>query len=111
MAGIGAGITTMLANAAGPIMTLYFLAVALPKLEFVATAAWFFLIVNLCKVPLSTNLGLIHPGSLLFNAALTPFVALGILTGRFFMHRINQKAFEYLLLILSALTALHLIVS
>jgi len=110
-AGMGSGVTTMLANAAGPIMTLYFLAIELPKLEFVATAAWFFLIVNLCKVPLSANLGLIYPGSLLFNVVLTPFVALGILSGRSLVHRIDQRTFETLLLVLSTLTALHLIFS
>ena len=108
-AGISAGIVTMLANAAGPVMTIYFLAIGLPKLEFVATAAWFFLVVNLCKIPLSTHLGLIHPGSLVFNAIQVPFVGLGILMGRSVMHRIDQRAFEYLLLILTAGTALHLI--
>ena len=101
----------MLANAAGPIMTLYFLAVQLPKLEFVATAAWFFLIINCSKVPLSANLGLITPGTLAFNAALAPFVALGIVAGRFLLHRLDQKRFEMLLLVLTALTALHLILS
>ena len=110
-AGISAGVVTMLANAAGPVMTIYFLAVGLPKLEFVATAAWFFLIVNLCKIPLSTQLGLIHPGSLLFNAVQVPFVAFGILAGRGLVHRIDQRAFEYLLLILTVGTALHLIFS
>jgi len=107
--GITAGITTMLANAAGPIMALYFLAVQLPKLEFVATAAWYFLIVNLFKVPFSANLGFIRPESLLFNAALIPLVALGIASGRFFLHRLDQKLFEQLLLGLIGLTALHLI--
>ena len=109
--GIGAGVTTMLANAAGPVMTLYFLALQLPKLEFVATAAWFFLVVNLSKLPLSTNLGLISPGSLLFNAMLVPFVAVGIFGGRYLIHRIDQKLFDRLLLALTALTALHLILS
>ena len=109
--GILAGVTTMLANAAGPVMTLYFLVLQLPKLEFVSTAAWFFLVVNLSKVPLSVNLGLIHPGSLLFNAALAPLVAVGVLAGRSVIHRIEQKRFEQLLIGLTALTALHLIFS
>ena len=107
--GIAAGVTTMIANAAGPIMTLYLLAIEVPKLELVGTTAWFFLIVNLCKVPLSTNLGLINQGSLCFNAALAPFVGLGIVGGRFLLHRIPQKTFERLLLVLTVLTALHLI--
>ena len=107
--GIAAGITTMLANAAGPIVTLFFLAVALPKLEFVATGALFFLAVNLFKIPFSLNLGFITPASLSFNAALIPGVALGILGGKFLLHRINQSRFEKIMLLLTALTALHLI--
>jgi hypothetical protein len=55
--GLLAGGTTMLANAAIPVMSVYFLAVSLPKLEFVATTAWFFLIINLFKVPFSAWLG------------------------------------------------------
>jgi len=107
--GITAGITTMLANAAGPIVTLFFLAVALPKLEFVGTAALFFLAVNLFKVPFSANLGFITLPSLGFNLALIPFVFVGIFGGRFLLHRLNQQLFEKVLLVLTALTALHLI--
>ena len=47
--GLLAGVTTMLANAAGPIIALYSLAVGLPKFEFVGTSAWLFLIVNCSK--------------------------------------------------------------
>jgi hypothetical protein len=107
--GITAGITTMLANSAGPIMTVYFLAVELAKLEYIATAAWFFLIINLIKVPLSANLGLIHTKSLLFNATLLPIIPLGIATGRALVHRIDQKRFETVILTLTALTTLNLI--
>lgn len=44
-----AGSTTMLANAAGPVMTVYLLACRLPKFEFVGTAAWFFFVINLSQ--------------------------------------------------------------
>ena len=40
---------------AGPIFAIYCLAVGLPKLEFVGTGAWFFLIVNAFKVPFSAR--------------------------------------------------------
>ena len=49
--GLLAGVTTMLANAAGPIMALFLLAVALPKLELVGTGAWFFLSGQLLQSP------------------------------------------------------------
>jgi hypothetical protein len=103
------GLTTMLANAAGPVMALYFLAIELPKLVFVGTGAWFFLIVNVFKVPFSYQLGLIHGGSLLFNLVLIPAVAAGILTGRRLIHVIPQKLFETVLLIFTAIASLNLI--
>jgi uncharacterized protein len=67
--GILAGFATMVANAAGPVMVIYLLAIGLPKLVFVGTAAWFFLLVNLFKVPLSVNLGLITRESLWMGPA------------------------------------------
>jgi len=108
-AGISAGFTTMVANAAGPIMALYLLAVELPKLALVGTGAWYFLILNLIKVPFSASLGFITPGSLLFNVMLIPAIAGGIFTGQFLLQKIDQRPFEQLLLLLTALTALHLV--
>ena len=43
----------MVANAAGPVMSLYLLTARLDKLKFLGTAPWFFLLVNLFKVPFS----------------------------------------------------------
>jgi uncharacterized membrane protein YfcA len=107
--GLLAGFTTMLANAAGPIMALYFLAVALPKLEFVGTSAWYFFIVNSFKVPFSAALGLIHRDTLLLNAALIPAVALGLIAGRWLVWRVPQRLFDALLLTFAAIAALRLI--
>lgn len=107
--GIMAGVTTMLANAAGPVMALYFLAIGLPKLEFVGTSAWFFLSINLFKVPFSTGLGLIHSQTLLFNAVLIPAIVIGLISGRWLVTRIPQKLFDALLLIFVGIAALRMI--
>ena len=107
--GILTGVTTMLANAAGPVVALYLLAVALPKSQLIATGAWFFLLVNLAKVPFSTNLGLIAPATLAINAVLAPCVVIGLLLGRAFLRRLPQRAFETLVLCLSACAAARLI--
>ena len=45
--GLAAGITTMLGNLAGAFSNLYFLAMRLEKNDFIGTAAWIFLIMNL----------------------------------------------------------------
>jgi uncharacterized membrane protein YfcA len=90
-------------------MTLYFLAIGLPKYAFVGTSAWFFLIVNLFKVPFSATLGLITGGSLLFNLALIPGVAAGIFAGRALIRIIPQNVFEWILLFFAAAAAFRLI--
>jgi hypothetical protein len=107
--GVASGVTTMLANAAGPIMSLYFLAVNLDKYEFIGTSAWFFFFVNVFKIPFSTSLGLIGGSSLLLNLILAPAVVLGALAGRRLVKVIPQKLFETLLLIFAGLAALHMI--
>jgi uncharacterized membrane protein YfcA len=103
-----AGVTTMLANAAGAVMTVYLLACRLPKYEFVGTAAWYFLIVNVIKVPFSASLGLINGHSLLLNLLLIPGIVAGIVAGRFFLGKINQQAFEWLMIALSLAGGLKL---
>jgi len=106
-----AGSTTMLANAAGPVMTIYLLACRLPKFEFVGTAAWFFFVVNLLKVPFSASLGLINGASLTLNLLLAPGVIAGVFAGRWLLGMINQAVFEWLMIVFSLLGALRLILS
>jgi len=107
--GILAGFTTMVANAAGPIMILYLLAMRLPKMEFIGTGAWYYLTLNLFKVPFSVNLGMITLPSLLFDLKLAPFAMIGALCGRALLRHIDQKVFEILALCLTTLAALKLL--
>jgi uncharacterized membrane protein YfcA len=107
--GFFAGITTMLANAAGPILALYLLACRLPKMQFVGTAAWYFLLLNVCKVPFSASLGLITPGTLWLALGLVPMVALGFGVGRWLLGKIQQRTFEALMLFFAVAGAVHLI--
>jgi len=107
--GCGAGFTTMLANGAGPIMSLYLLATETPKYVLVGTSAWLFLIINVFKVPFSWQLGLIHGASLLFNLVLIPAIVLGTFAGRRLIHLIPQDLFEGLLLVFAGIAALRMI--
>ncbi len=101
MMGILAGFTTMVANAAGPVMILYLLAIGLPKLAFIGTGAWFFMLVNALKVPLSMQLGLITPASLRMDSVLVLALIPGALLGPRIVHRINQRVFEGMVLVLT----------
>lgn len=108
-AGVMAGFATMVANAAGPVMTLYLLAMRLTKLEFLGTGAAFFLLINWVKVPFGLQLGLLNGPSLTLNLWLLPAVAFGALIGPWVVKRVNQAAFEFWALLLTGLAVLKLL--
>lgn len=108
LTGMAAGFTTMLGNAAGPIMTLYLLSMRLPKLEYVGTGAWYFLLLNCFKVPFNWRLHMIDQPSLLLDLKLVPAVLAGALCGRIMLKHINQLLFENLALLFTALAAVRL---
>ena len=107
--GFFAGFTTMLANAAGPVTTIYFLMMSLPKKRFVGTRAWFFFIVNWTKVPLYLKSELITKDSLKLNALLAGLVVVGIILGIFALKKIPQKAFNIIVQVLAAIAAIKLV--
>ena len=107
--GILGGITTMLANAAGPVIALYLLAVSLPKLKLVATGAWFFFVLNIVKIPFSANLGFITAESLLINLILAPCVVAGLIFGLMVVRRLPQKVFDTFLLAFTAVAAIRMV--
>ena len=104
-----AGFTTMVANAAGPIMIVYLLAMRLPKMEFIGTGAWYFLLLNLFKVPFSMHLGLINPLSLLLDLRLAPVAIVGALSGRALIPHIDQQLFETLAVVFTVAAAIRLL--
>jgi uncharacterized membrane protein YfcA len=110
-AGLGflAGVTTMMANAAGPVMVIYLLAMRLDKIEFVGTQAWFFFVVNWLKVPFSRNLEMMTAASVKLDLMMLPFIAVGAVIGIFFLKRIPQKAFTAVVQILAAVAAIKLL--
>ncbi|MGO1259970.1 MAG: sulfite exporter TauE/SafE family protein [Brachybacterium sp.] len=107
--GLLGGFTTMVANAAGPVMSLYFYAMRMPVLTFLGTSAWYFAIVNLFKVPFSAGLGLITRDTLVMDAMLIPVVLIGAYAGSKVARRIPQKVFENLILVLTVAAALGLL--
>jgi len=103
------GFTTMVANAAGPVMSMYFLAARFPVKEFLGTAAWFFAIVNIAKVPFSVGLGIITPPGLLLDLVLVPIVVASAFFGRWLAGRLDQKLFERLVIGFTVLGAVYLL--
>ena len=109
--GLAAGVTTMMANAAGPIMVIYLLAMRLPKNEFLGTGAWYYLILNWFKVPFSGSLDLINGQSLQFNLVLLPVIVAGALAGVRLAKHVPEKAFAAVVQVLAVAAAAWLTIS
>jgi uncharacterized membrane protein YfcA len=107
--GLVAGFTTMMANAAGPVMAVYLLSMRLPKQQYVGTGAWFFFIINLIKVPFSVSLGLITMESLKVNALLVPAIAVGAIAGITVLKWLPQKVFRVIVQVIAAGSAARLL--
>jgi hypothetical protein len=116
--GVLAGFTTMVANAAGPIMQIYLVATGMPRDRLMHTTAWYFFIFNLIKVPLLIAVTLQTPGAplisretLMFDLQMVPVILLGATIGRLTLPHIPQRAFTNVVLTLSAVGGLWLIVN
>lgn len=106
--GLAAGFATVVANAAGPVMNMYLLTRGLTKEQFVATGAWFFFVVNIAKVPIYIWFGLFSAQSLIFDALMAPIVIVGGFAGLWLIHRVPQKVFEWLVVVLTSVSLFFL---
>lgn len=105
------GITTMIGNLAGPIMALYLLSMRLPKNEFIGTAAWFFLVINVFKVPFHVySWETITLNSFSLNLTALPFIALGALCGFKIVQRISDKNYRWFIIAMTAVAAIYMVV-
>jgi len=108
--GIIAGFTTMVGNLAGAFSNIYFLAVKLPKNEFIGTAAWLFFIINLFKVPFHIwTWGTINWTSFQISLSLIPSVIGGFCLGIFLIKKINNEKYRQLILLLTGLGGLAIL--
>lgn len=107
--GATAGATTMLANAAGPVMTVYLLAHRFGKGDYLGIFTRFFLFMNLFKVPFSAQIGLINGPSLLTNVVLLPAVVAGVGIGWKIVKVMSQKVFEWVVFGFALVAALKLV--
>ena len=103
------GVSTMLANAAGPVYSIYALVHKMPKMVFLGVGARLFLVVNLFKVPLLGQLELINRESLSLNLIMLPALVLGIFLGRRLIGLVPQRAFEILLYGFSAIAGVRML--
>jgi uncharacterized membrane protein YfcA len=100
----------MIGNAAGPVMSLYLLSIHLPKNKFIGTAAWFFLIINVIKVPFHVfSWHTITLQTLMVDIAGIPVILLGVFIGIKIVKIVPEKVYRYLIIVSTILAALLLL--
>jgi len=107
--GLATGFSSMVANAAGPLMTMHLLSKKLSKNSYIGTMAWFFMIVNLIKVPAHIFIWkTITLETLLLDIAVAPLILVGAFLGIVAVKRIPEKPYRFMIIIMTALAALKL---
>ncbi|AUP79739.1 sulfite exporter TauE/SafE family protein [Flavivirga eckloniae] len=102
-AGFLAGFTTMVGNLAGPVSNIYFLAMRLPKNEFIGTAAWLFFIINVFKLPFHFFVWkTINKETLILNSVLIPAIIIGFFVGVAIVKLISNINYRRFILIVTA---------
>lgn len=108
--GMIAGITSTLAHAAGPLMQMYLLPQKLPKLQFAATTAAFFFILNLIKMVPFALLGRIQADNLMLGSVMLPVIPLGVFLGYLLVRITKQRHYTALIYTVLGVTSITLIV-
>lgn len=108
--GLIGGFTSMIGNAAGPILSLYLISLHLPKNIMIATGAWFFFIVNVAKMPLHVFVwNTIHVESLVFNTVMILPILAGAVLGVYLIKIIPGKMYRWFILISTAVSSIALL--
>ena len=103
------GFITMIGNAAGPIMAIYFLSMGFNKNKFIGTAAWFFLFVNLFKVPFHVFIwDTIDLDILLFDLILFPLILIGAIIGVWIVKKIPERPYKVFVIVSVVLSTFNL---
>ena len=111
LSGVLAGFGTTVGNAAGPVMSIFLVSRRLEKHEFLGTAAWFFFLVNLSKLPFFLMLGMINETTLTLDLMVAPMLAVGAVLGVSVVKWIPQAAFDVLALGMAGVAALRMILA
>ena len=104
-----AGFVSTLSHGAGPIATLYLLQEKLEKRRLVGTLVFFFLVVNVAKVPTYLAQELINERTLRDTLWVLPLLPLGTLSGAWLNRRVPERPFILVMYAATALTAAHMI--
>ena len=105
--GLISGFTSMLGNLAGAFSNLYFLAMRMPKNNFIGTAAWLFLVINYFKLPFQVfSWKNINEETLQTDLFLLPAMLLGFLAGIKIVAQIKDDNYRKVVIALTLIGAI-----
>ena len=109
--GLLGGFTTMIGNAAGPVMFVYLLSMRKEKMEYIGINAWFFLVVNLLKVPLQAFVwDNITWDSLILNLSMLPVIGIGALIGIRIVKLLPERVFRRFIQIVTIISVILMVI-
>ena len=109
IAGLLGGFSTMIGNAAGPVMAIYLLSMKLPKNSYIGTGAWFFLIINLFKIPFHVMVWhTIDKQSFTLDLIMLPAITIGAFLGVRIVKIIPEKPYRIFIIATTAIAAIKL---
>jgi uncharacterized membrane protein YfcA len=103
------GVTTMLANAGGPVWQMHMLPQRLDKISYVGTFAVLFAASNLVKIPGLATLGFVTFENMLVGFALVPIAIVSNYAGIWMVRRVSTEMFFRIAYILMFVIAAELI--
>ena len=107
--GLLGGFSSMVGNAAGPIFAVYLLAMRLPKNSYIGTGAWFYMIINLFKLPFHIWIWkTITPVSLTLDLAALPVIVIGAWAGIRLTRMFSEENYRVFVIAMTLLSALSL---
>jgi uncharacterized membrane protein YfcA len=111
LSGVGGGFTSMVGNLAGSVMAIYFLSMRLPKNVFIGTTAWFFLVINLFKVPFHVfSWHTITLNSFLLDLTMLPLIVLGALSGIYIVKKLPARAYRWFIIGMTLIAAIFMLI-
>ncbi|MBN2471749.1 MAG: sulfite exporter TauE/SafE family protein [Anaerolineae bacterium] len=109
LAGGGAGLASAMANAGGPILTIYLLLQKRPALGFLGTTTLFFAVINLFKLPFFLGTRVIDLPALVEVLWALPAIPVGVWLGKWVFTHVEQRVFEGIMLALLAYAGVTLL--
>ena len=104
------GVSSFISVTGGIPLQIFLLPYKLPRAFYVGTAAAFFFLLNLSKLPLYWDLGILNMDVVMVAALLLPAIPLGVLLGKKMNQLLTDKQFYFVLHVILGITGTHLLI-